>query len=129
MSPRCRTAVSAPRALLSSIAAAADSLRESNTPTATQPVPVRPGCTFFMLNCKRCSRAETLGISLIIHTSFRKSKASMIFHKALVRELATAGLAAFLVLLGITLTMQLVKLLGQAATGVITTGGVLALLG
>jgi lipopolysaccharide export system permease protein len=53
----------------------------------------------------------------------------MIFHRALVRELATAGLAAFLVLLGITLTMQLVKLLGQAATGVITTGGVLALLG
>ncbi len=52
----------------------------------------------------------------------------MIFHKALVRELANAAVATFFVLLGITLTMQLVKLLGQAAMGVITSTGVLALL-
>jgi len=53
----------------------------------------------------------------------------MIFHKALVREFANAAVATFFVLLGITLTMQLVKLLGQAATGLITPTGVLALLG
>ena len=38
----------------------------------------------------------------------------MIFHKTLVREFANAAVATFFVLLGITLTMQLVKLLGQA---------------
>jgi lipopolysaccharide export system permease protein len=53
----------------------------------------------------------------------------MIFHKALVREFANTALATFLVLLGITLTTQLVKLLGQAATGLITSTGVMALLG
>jgi lipopolysaccharide export system permease protein len=53
----------------------------------------------------------------------------MIFHKALVREFANAAAATFFVLLGITLAMQLVKLLGQAAIGIITSKGVLALLG
>src|SRR5919106_4109313 len=53
----------------------------------------------------------------------------MIFHRALVREFANAAAATFFVLLGITLTMQLVKLLGQAAVGVITSTGVFALLG
>jgi lipopolysaccharide export system permease protein len=53
----------------------------------------------------------------------------MIFHKALVRELATSALAIFFVLLGITFTTQLVRLLGQAATGLITSTGVIALLG
>ena len=53
----------------------------------------------------------------------------MIFHKTLVREFANAAVATFFVLLGITLTMQLVKLLGQAAIGLITSTGVLALLG
>ena len=53
----------------------------------------------------------------------------MIFHKSLMREFATAALATFFVLSGITLTTQLVKLLGQAASGAITTSGVFALLG
>ena len=53
----------------------------------------------------------------------------MIFHKTLVREFANGAVATFFVLLGITLTMQLVKLLGQAALGVITASGMLALLG
>lgn len=53
----------------------------------------------------------------------------MIFHKALLRELTTAALPTFFVLLGIMLTTQLVKLLGQAASGAITSVGVLALLG
>jgi lipopolysaccharide export system permease protein len=53
----------------------------------------------------------------------------MIFHKAVVREFAMTALGAFFVLLGITLTTQLVKLLSQAAIGLITTTGVLTLLG
>ena len=53
----------------------------------------------------------------------------MIFHKTLLRELASSALATFLVLLGIVLTTQLVRLLGQAATGEITTTSVVALLG
>jgi lipopolysaccharide export system permease protein len=53
----------------------------------------------------------------------------MIFHKALVRELASTALATFFVLLGIAFTTQLVRLLGQAATGIITPTGVFALLG
>jgi len=53
----------------------------------------------------------------------------MIFHKALVREFANTALATFFVLLGITFTTQLVRLLSQAAIGVITSTGVLVLLG
>ena len=53
----------------------------------------------------------------------------MIFHRALLRELATVAVATFLVLLGIVITMQLVRLLGQAASGAITSTGIVALLG
>src|SRR5574338_231641 len=53
----------------------------------------------------------------------------MVFRKALLRELATVALGTFLVLLGITLTTQLVRFLGQAASGAITSAGVVALLG
>ena len=53
----------------------------------------------------------------------------MVFRKALLRELATIALGAFLVLLGITITTQLVRFLGQAASGAITSAGVVALLG
>ncbi len=53
----------------------------------------------------------------------------MIFRKALLRELAMAALPTFFVLLGITVTTQLVRLLGQAASGAITSLGVMALLG
>jgi len=53
----------------------------------------------------------------------------MVFRTALLRELAAVALGVFLVLLGITLTTQLVRLLGQAASGAITSGGVVALLG
>jgi lipopolysaccharide export system permease protein len=52
----------------------------------------------------------------------------MIFHRALVREFANAAAATFFVLLGIMVTMQLVRLLGQAAVGLITSTSVLALL-
>jgi hypothetical protein len=53
----------------------------------------------------------------------------MIFRKTLLRELTAAAIGIFVVLLGITLTTQLVRLLGQAASGLITTTGVVALLG
>jgi lipopolysaccharide export system permease protein len=53
----------------------------------------------------------------------------MIFHKALLRELTSTAFATFLVLLGIVLITQLVRLLGQAASGSITSTSVIALLG
>jgi len=52
----------------------------------------------------------------------------MIFQRSLLRELATVAVATFFVLLGIVITMQLVRLLGQAASGAITSTGVVALL-
>src|SRR6188472_3586784 len=98
-------------------------------PTTVQSVLVNPGCAIFMLNSKRCPRADSFSRCLIIRRSSLKSKASMIFHKALVREFANTALATFFVLLGITFTTQLVRLLSQAAIGVITSTGVLVLLG
>jgi lipopolysaccharide export system permease protein len=53
----------------------------------------------------------------------------MIFQRALLRELATAAIATFFVLFGIVVTMLLVRLLGQAASGAITSMGVVMLLG
>lgn len=53
----------------------------------------------------------------------------MIFHKTLLRELTSTALATFLVLLGIVLTTQLVRLLALAAGGAITSTSVVALLG
>ena len=53
----------------------------------------------------------------------------MIFHKTLLREMASTALATFLVLLGIVITTQLVRLLALAAGGSITSTSVIALLG
>src|SRR5215831_4516066 len=53
----------------------------------------------------------------------------MIFRKSLLRELLTVAAAAFLVLIGISLTTQIVRLLGQAASGYITSESVATLLG
>ncbi|MBM3357499.1 MAG: LPS export ABC transporter permease LptF [Betaproteobacteria bacterium] len=53
----------------------------------------------------------------------------MIFRQSLLRELVTAAVATFFVLLGIMLTVQLVRLLGLAASGAITSVSVVALLG
>jgi len=52
-----------------------------------------------------------------------------IFRNVILRELVITSLAVFFVLVGITLTTQLVRLLGQAATGAITSTSVVALLG
>lgn len=53
----------------------------------------------------------------------------MIFRNALLRELVAAAAATFFVLVGIVVTMLFVRLLGQAASGTITSAGVVALLG
>jgi lipopolysaccharide export system permease protein len=64
-----------------------------------------------------------------LRVPLKKQNAGMIFRQALLRELATSAAATFLVLLGISVTTQLVRLLGQAASGMITSTGVVALLG
>jgi lipopolysaccharide export system permease protein len=53
----------------------------------------------------------------------------MIFRNALLRELVAMAVATFVVLLAIVITMLLVRLLGQAASGAITTAGVVTLMG
>ncbi|HSH07289.1 MAG TPA: LPS export ABC transporter permease LptF [Burkholderiales bacterium] len=53
----------------------------------------------------------------------------MIFQRALVREFANGSVAVFLALLAITLTVQLVRLLGRAAGGAIPSDAVVAFLG
>ena len=53
----------------------------------------------------------------------------MIFVRTTLREFTAAGIAVFLVLLVITFTWQLIKLLGTAAGGTIPTDAVLVLLG
>lgn len=53
----------------------------------------------------------------------------MIFQRALLREFGNLALAVFATLFAITLTTQLIRLLGQAAGGKVLSEGVLALLG
>lgn len=53
----------------------------------------------------------------------------MIFQRSLLREFANTGLAVFTILLAITVTTQLIRMLGLAAQGLIPTDGVLILLG
>jgi lipopolysaccharide export system permease protein len=53
----------------------------------------------------------------------------VIFHRTLIREFSNLALAVFATLFAVTLTTQLIRLLGQAASGRVLTDGVLALLG
>ena len=53
----------------------------------------------------------------------------MIFQRSLLREFATTGIATFIVLLAITITTQLIRFLGYAARGNISTDAVLTFLG
>lgn len=53
----------------------------------------------------------------------------MIFKRALLREFSSLAIAVFLTLLAVTLTTQLIRLLGQAAGGSVLSEGVLLLLG
>ena len=62
------------------------------------------------------------------HTE-KKSKQHMIFQRSLLREFASTGIATFVVLLAITITTQLIRFLGYAARGNISTDAVLTFLG
>jgi len=53
----------------------------------------------------------------------------VIFKRALLREFGNLALAVFATLFAVTLTTQLIRLLGQAASGKLVSEGVLALLG
>jgi lipopolysaccharide export system permease protein len=53
----------------------------------------------------------------------------MIFNRALLKEFGSIALAVFATLFAITLTTQMVRLLGQAASGLFLSSGVLLLLG
>src|SRR3990170_1335527 len=53
----------------------------------------------------------------------------VIFKRALLREFGNLALAVFATLFAVTLTTQLIRLLGQAASGRVLSEGVLALLG
>lgn len=53
----------------------------------------------------------------------------VIFRRALMREFGSLALAVFATLLAVTLTTQLIRLLGQAAGGSVLSEGVLPLLG
>lgn len=61
--------------------------------------------------------------------SVREKSKLVIFQRALLREFANTGLVVFMILLMITITTQLIRLLGWAAQGAIPTDGVLILLG
>ncbi len=64
-------------------------------------------------------------------TSRIKSKPARtgLFQRALIGEFAGNGLLVFAVLLGIVVISQLIRLLGEAVSGIIAVDGVLALLG
>ena len=53
----------------------------------------------------------------------------MIFQRSLLREFTATGSAAFFVLLAITITTQLIRFLGYAARGNISSDAVLTFLG
>jgi lipopolysaccharide export system permease protein len=54
---------------------------------------------------------------------------AVIFKSALLREFGNLALAVFATLFAITLTTQMIRLLGQAASGVVLSGSVLPLMG
>src|SRR3990172_7079259 len=58
-----------------------------------------------------------------------KSWSGGIFHRSLVREFFAMGLLVFVILLGIVVLTQLIRLLGDSVSGILAVDGVLALLG
>jgi lipopolysaccharide export system permease protein len=62
-------------------------------------------------------------------TDSEKSKRSRIFERSLVAEFTSLAAGVILVLVGITVVTQLVRLLGQAAGGLVASDAVLAFLG
>jgi len=66
--------------------------------------------------------------ALGLHHPGLRSTRKVIFRRALLREFSNLALAVFATLFAITLTTQLIRLLGQAAIGKVLSEGVLALL-
>lgn len=66
--------------------------------------------------------------ALGLHYPGPRSTRKVIFRRALLREFSNLALAVFATLFAITLTTQLIRLLGQAAIGKVLSEGVLALL-
>lgn len=62
-------------------------------------------------------------------TQSEKSKRSRVFERALVAEFTAIAAGVILILVGITIVTQLVRLLGQAAVGLIAPDAVVAFLG
>ena len=64
-------------------------------------------------------------------TNRQKSKPprSGISHRTLVREFASMGVPIFVILLGIVVFTQLIRLLGESVSGILAVDGILALLG
>lgn len=58
-----------------------------------------------------------------------KRQEKSIFHRALLNEFAASAVASFVILLAITVIIQLVRLLGKAASGTLAPEGVVAFLG
>jgi len=63
------------------------------------------------------------------HRQKSKPPRTGIFHRALVREFAGMGVPIFVILLGIVILSQLIRLLGESVSGALAVDGVLALLG
>mgnify|MGYP003385167035 CR=1 FL=1 len=63
------------------------------------------------------------------HSQKSKPPRTGIFHRALVREFAGMGLPIFVILLGIIVLTQLIRLLGESVIGALAVDGVLALMG
>ena len=62
-------------------------------------------------------------------TPERKSKAPMIFRKSLIHEMTWFAIGLLVVLLLLVMTSQIVRLLGEAAVGVLASGAVLIVMG
>ena len=63
------------------------------------------------------------------HRQKSKPPRTGIFHRTLVREFAGMGVPIFVILLGIVVFTQLIRLLGESVSGVLAVDGILALLG
>src|SRR6266852_1815439 len=143
MSPDRRSSRIWPCAALSSTSAAPDNFRDSNTPAATHATGCFSGVANFVLNSTRPRLGERTRIipgllrrSQKQHGVFRltirlldclRSVHKVIFQRALLREFGNLALAVFATLFAITLTTQLIRLLGQAAIGQVLSAGVVAL--
>src|SRR5262245_29919206 len=129
MSPRRMISLRYPLAARSMSSADSVSLRLSKTPTTTQAVLCFSGLPLFMVNSIRhldkfCLKWLKFELSA---ENTRKVKISMLFRRALLRELTATAVAVFLVVLAIGISRQLVRMLDLAAGGSVPSDSVFAL--